>query len=151
LLSDEVVFVVGAAHPLARASALTRDDLQAHPLICGHSPAGEVRWFARSVFGRANPRLEFLRFPLTEAIMDAARAGMGVAVVSEWVAGSYLGGGDLLVKRLESGPLRRPWRVAYRRAFAEPALALAGVLATAAPRLPAGTASRSPRRRHLSA
>jgi DNA-binding transcriptional LysR family regulator len=43
------------------------------------------------------PKLSWL--PLTEAIADAARAGLGVAVLSEWIASGYLGGGDLIAKQ----------------------------------------------------
>jgi LysR family transcriptional regulator for metE and metH len=135
LFSDEVVFVVAASHPLARARAITRDDLQAYPLITANTPAAEARWFITSVFGRRKPRLQFLRFPLTEAIVDAARAGMGIAVLSEWIASGYLGGGDLVVKRLRSGPLRRPWRIAFRREATGTAERLLGALTSAPPRL----------------
>jgi LysR family transcriptional regulator for metE and metH len=137
LFTDEVVFVVGASHPLARARSITRADLRSHPLITAYTPAAEARWFLTSVFGRRKPRLEFLRLPLTEAIVDAARAGMGIAVLSEWVASGYLGGGDLVVKRLPTGPLLRPWRIAYRRESADAAERLIGALAGSVPRLQA--------------
>lgn len=135
LLSDEVVFVVAASHPLARKKALTRADLRAHPLITSPSPPAEARWFLASAFGRRAPKLAFLHFPLTEAVMDAARAGMGVAVLSEWMASGYLDAGDLVVRRLATGPLRRPWRIAYRREVALAAQRLASVLASSVPRL----------------
>jgi len=86
-------------------------------------------------FGRSVPKLTFLRFPLTEAVMDAARAGLGVVVLSEWMASGYLDAGDLVIRRLASDPLRRPWRIAYRREAALAAERLAGVLANSAPRL----------------
>jgi LysR family transcriptional regulator for metE and metH len=135
LFSDEIVFVVAASHPLGRARAITREDLLVYPLITANTPAAEARWFMASVFGRKKPRLRFLRLPLTEAIVDAARAGMGVAVLSEWIASGYLGGDDLVVKRLGSGPLRRPWRIAYRREAAATVERLIGSLTGAAPRL----------------
>lgn len=140
LFSDEVIFVVGASHPLARAKSITRDDLRHHPLITANTPAAEARWFIASVFGRQKPKLSFMHFPLTEAIMDAARAGMGIAVMSEWMASGYLGGGDLVMRRLASGPLRRPWRIAYRREAKGAAEHLAGALASAVPRLHAARA-----------
>jgi LysR family transcriptional regulator for metE and metH len=115
--------------------AITRDDLRAHPLITSQTPPAEARWFLRSVFGRHKPKLTFLRLPLTEAIIDAARAGMGIAVLSEWMASGYLAGGDLVVKRLPSGALRRPWRIAYRREAADVADRLASALANSVPRL----------------
>ncbi|KYF61944.1 LysR family transcriptional regulator [Sorangium cellulosum] len=135
LFSDEVVFMVSTAHPLAGRASITRDDLREHPLITGATPPAEVRSFMTAVFGRRRPRLEFLRFPLTEAIIDAARAGMGIAVLSEWMADGYLDGGDLAVKRLSSGPLRRPWRMAYRREAQDAAERLVTALDGSAPRL----------------
>jgi LysR family transcriptional regulator for metE and metH len=134
LLTDEIVFLVASSHPLAEAKALSRRDLTRHPLI-SHAPRAEAAWFLTTVFGRRPPKLAFLRFPLTEAIVDAARAGMGVAVLSEWMAGTYLGEGGLRSKRLDSGALRRPWHIAYRRDAAEPAERLRAVLAASAPRL----------------
>lgn len=135
LFSDEIVFILGASHPLANARALGRDDLRAFPLITSNTPPAEARWFLVSVFGRRPPKLTFMRLPLTEAIIDAARAGMGIAVLSEWMSSGYLGGGDLVVKRLASGALRRPWRIAYRRDAAPAAERLISALAGSAPNL----------------
>jgi LysR family transcriptional regulator for metE and metH len=135
LFSDEVIFVVAPSHPLAAAKSISRADLRAYPLITAHTPPAEARWFVTSVFGRQKPKLKFMHLPLTEAIIDAARAGMGIAVLSEWMASGYLGSGDLVVKRLASGALRRPWRIAYRREAADVAERLVGALASAAPRL----------------
>jgi len=136
LFADEVVFVLAARHPLAQARSITALQLQAAPLITGNTPAAEASWFVRSAFGRRRPKLQFLRFPLTEAIIDAARAGMGVAVLSEWIATGYLERGDLVVRRLASGPLRRPWRIAYREELSSVADRLKGALLSALPRLP---------------
>ena len=45
---------------------------------------------------------------------------MGIAILSEWIAAPHIGSGALVAKRLAAGPLRRPWRIAWRRE-AEPA------------------------------
>jgi LysR family transcriptional regulator for metE and metH len=136
LFADEIVFVVAANHPLARQSGLSLADLTQHPLITSsQTPDPERRWFFGQVFGRKQPRLQSLRFPLTEAIVDAARAGMGIAVLSEWIAGPYLQAGDLVAKRLKKRVLRRPWRIAFRREAAAGAQRLAAALEHAAPRV----------------
>jgi LysR family transcriptional regulator for metE and metH len=136
LFSDEIVFLVAAQHPLAARPALTRRQLTEHPLIIStQTPKPEQRWFLNGVFGRSLPQLEFLRFPLTEAIIDATRAGMGIAVLSEWIASGYLPSADLVVKRLEGKPLARPWRIAFRREASEGAAVLARALESAAPRV----------------
>lgn len=136
LFADEIVFLLSSAHPLARHPALTRRQLSEAPLISStHTPAPEKRWFLRAAFGKSKPQLEALHFPLTEAIVDAARAGMGIAVLSEWIASGYLPSHDLVVKRLARTPLHRPWRIAYRREASEGATLLARALQAAAPRV----------------
>jgi LysR family transcriptional regulator for metE and metH len=134
LFSDEVVFVIAASHPLAAKKHLTLADLKASSLLTGRTPDEEARWFMKNVFGRSKPRLRFERFPLTEAILDVARAGMGIAVLSEWIAAPHLSRGDLVAKRLEAGPLLRPWRFAWRRDVGGTALRLLAALELAAPR-----------------
>lgn len=133
LFADEIVFVVAPSHPLADRPTITRDDLRAARLLCGESPAAETAWFLARVFGRGRRPQPAERFPLTEALLDVARAGMGVAVLSEWIAAPHLARGGLVVKRLKSGPLRRPWRMAWRREAADAARPLLAALRPAAP------------------
>jgi LysR family transcriptional regulator for metE and metH len=142
LFSDEIVFVVAASHPLAQRPALTRRDLRDHPLITSTNAApAESSWLLAEVFGRSVPQLSFIKLPLTEAILDVARAGMGIAVLSEWVASAQLGT-DLVALRLATGPILRPWRIAYRPAFAEHARVLAQALEGSPPRLYAARRAR---------
>ena len=137
LFSDEVVFVLSPQHPLAEQRRISALQLRSAQLITGNTPAAEARWFVRAVFGRRRPKLRFLQLPMTEAIIDAARAGMGVAVLSEWMASGYFEHGDLVVRRLAKGPLKRPWRIAYRGELADIARRLSAALAGVAPRLQA--------------
>ena len=134
LFSDEIVFVVAADHPLADRAHLTVADLKLYTLISSsQTPEPEMRWFGTHVFGARPPALTTLRLPLTEAIVDAARAGLGIAVLSEWIASSYLDH-TLVAKRMKQ-PLRRPWRIAFRPAAADRARQLSAALAGMAPRL----------------
>ncbi|NVB80282.1 MAG: LysR family transcriptional regulator [Kofleriaceae bacterium] len=133
LFADEIVFIVAADHPLARRASITADDLRDYPLISSTAtPEPELRWFGAAVFG-SRPPTSRLRFPLTEAIVDAARAGMGVAVLSEWIAAPYLDS-SLVAKRLRK-PLLRPWRIAFRPEAADRARQLAAALGGLAPRI----------------
>jgi LysR family transcriptional regulator for metE and metH len=93
-----------------------------------------VRWFNSRVFGRARPRLRFQVLPLTEAILDLARAGMGLAILSEWIASPHLAKGDLVMRRLTSGPLERPWRIAWRREIGDAAHRLLSAIQATAPK-----------------
>jgi LysR family transcriptional regulator for metE and metH len=62
---------------------------------------------------------------------------MGIAVMSEWMASGYVerAASALVVRRLASGPLKRPWRIAYRDEFAPVAERLKEELRASAPRL----------------
>jgi LysR family transcriptional regulator for metE and metH len=135
LFSDEIVFVMAADHPLAERAHITAQDLAETTLISStNTPKPEVKFFLSAVFGRKPPPpLARLVLPLTEAIVDAARAGLGVAALSEWIAAPYLDR-TLIAKRMRK-PLRRGWRIAYRPDAADRARQLATALAGAAPRL----------------
>jgi LysR family transcriptional regulator, regulator for metE and metH len=148
LFSDEIVFVVAASHALAARPSITSRDLREHRLVTSNTPPAEAEWFLKQVFGRKRPKLDFLRFPLTEAIVDAARAGMGIAVLSEWIASVYLHQSDLVAKRFAPEELRRPWRIAFRDEAALVARSLASALQGSAPRVYASAPSilRSARR-----
>lgn len=135
LFADEIIFLMTPQHPLAEQRYLAPLALQKEQLITGNTPAAEARWFLRAAFGRRRPKLQFLHLPLTEAIIDAARAGMGVAVLSEWVANGYLERSELVVRRLAKGPLKRPWRIAYRAELESVAERLKAALVDVAPRL----------------
>jgi LysR family transcriptional regulator for metE and metH len=145
LFADEIVFVMAPQHPLAEHRQILPLALQKEQLITGNTPAAEARWFMRAAFGRRRPKLHFLHLPLTEAILDAARAGMGVAVLSEWVANGYVDRNDLVVRRLAKGPLKRPWRLAYREELVGVAERLKAALIGFAPRLPAYPSARAQR------
>jgi LysR family transcriptional regulator for metE and metH len=130
LFSDEIVLVLAASHPLAARKTLGAADLRTTTLLSPTVAPAAARWFTAHVFGQRPPtglRVQFL--PLTEAILDLARAGMGVAVLSDWIATPHLGRGDLVAKRLTGRPLRRPWRIAWRREVADAAGRLRTALA----------------------
>lgn len=139
LFEDEIVFVVAAGHPLAGKAALSRADLHRHRLLTTSPTRAEQRWFVDKAFGRSRPPPRVDQLPLTEAVVDMARAGLGVAILSEWVLAPHLhAGADLVVKRLARGALRRPWTLAYRREVAGPARRLGAAVAATAPRALAG-------------
>ncbi|MCP3059813.1 LysR family transcriptional regulator [Myxococcus sp. K38C18041901] len=133
LFHDELVFLVSPAHPLAARKTFTAEDLKAQTLLTSHTPTAQDVWFVNQIFGRERPRLRVERIPLTEAMLDLARAGLGVAVMSEWIAGPHLTRGDLVLRRLDSGPLERPWRIAWRKQAGDAAERLGKALLGLAP------------------
>jgi LysR family transcriptional regulator for metE and metH len=139
LFTDEIVFLVAEDHPLARRASLDVRDLTAYPLILSsQTPAPERAWFFGRAFGKKPPPSPHapIRLPLTEAIIDAARAGMGIAILSEWIASPYLEGrSGLVAKRLHGEPIARPWRIAFRKDLGDAPLRLAAAIEHAPPKV----------------
>lgn len=133
LFADEIVFVVGKSHPLAGARHIERSDLAESTLLIADARADDA-WFLKKVFGAKPPRLRAQRLPVTEALIELARAGAGIGVISEWIVGPHVKAGGLLAKRLARGPLLRPWHLAYRREIAKDVEPVLEALATLAPR-----------------
>ncbi len=115
LFEDELVFVAAAGHPLAVDDTFDPDALTEFDLL---APAvrTEDDWFMRQLYGRRRPRLRVRRLPITEAMVELARAGFGLAVLSEWIVDRYLQSPDhgLRVLRPTTGPLCREWSFVHR-------------------------------------
>lgn len=133
LFSDEVIFAVAPSHLLAAKRTLTPKHLTQNVLLAPQASPAEAQWFAQRVFGRKRPRVRMQRLPFTEAIVEVARAAMGIAVLSEWMVSPYLRSGALVACRLASGPLLRPWRFAFRPQVADAALRLRSALQASVP------------------
>ncbi|WP_266159841.1 LysR family transcriptional regulator, partial [Dyella silvatica] len=147
LFADEVVFVMAASHRLASRPALTQADLRGETLLTSRLPTRDMSWFNKPMHAMHEASLNYQVLPLTEAVIDFARANMGIGVLSEWIADPHLRRGDLLAKRLATGPLRRPWRLVWRKEVQANALRLLAVLERAAPRLKSLPALRQGRER----
>jgi LysR family transcriptional regulator, regulator for metE and metH len=141
LFTDELVFLVSKAHPLAAAVSLRPRDIAEHVLLAPNARS-EDGWFMREVFGARRPRLRVERLPVTEAIIELARAGLGIAVLSEWVAASYLHAPEsgLRALRLQKGPLRRRWRLAHQPEVASVVPHLVAAMGAARPLRPISSA-----------
>ena len=50
-----------------------------------------------------------LEFPLTEAILEVAAAGLGIGFVAHWAAKPYLQSRRLVARKLARGGYRRTW------------------------------------------
>ncbi|WP_314246592.1 LysR family transcriptional regulator [Streptomyces kutzneri] len=130
IVSERLVVAVPPDHPLARRRRVTLRDLVGHPVIC--MPAGTG---LRTVFDQAcaAQRLQpviALQAGAADAMADLAARGLGVAVLSESMAGSHrdrlgvrvLDDVDIpallcLVWRAPHGPAVRELLAHGRRAF----------------------------------
>jgi LysR family transcriptional regulator for metE and metH len=115
LIRDELVAVVAPDHRLAARSYLTPRDLAGEHLLLHVEPERStvVREFL-APSGIEARRISTLQ--LTEAVLETARAGMGVALVARWAAAPLLRAGALRAVRLGRRGLVRQWWATRRAA-----------------------------------
>lgn len=108
LFSDELYAVMRHDHPLADRSYLNPANFEDEALILY---AGKRHAFVDHVLAPAGVvpgRLRQVR--MTEAIVELARAGQGIAVLAGWVLNDLGSRHDLTAVRIGRGGYRRTWR-----------------------------------------
>lgn len=116
LFSDELVLIVPEAHALAKRRHVAAADLAGENVLTYDAPREQLDIFTRFFWpGGVEPQ-RITRVPLTEALIELVRGGVGVTALANWVLPTRLDG--LRVVRLTPKGIRRRWnavRLATRR------------------------------------
>lgn len=129
LFRDELVAAVAPDHPLANRNRLDPEDFRDQTLILHSDPDDSivVRTFLRPA-GVEPARI--LELQLSQAVLEATRAGIGITVMAQWAIAPQVESGRLAEVRLGEDGLRRAWyaAVAARRAEWPPIRSLVEML-----------------------
>ena len=113
LFNDEVVALVAASDPLAEKKFLRPQEFLDTTYIT-HS-----RNFSQSAFYESflkphdiRPK-KIIRVPITEAMIEIVREGLGCAVMSAWQAAPYIKKGGVKSIRITKSGLKRKWYIAH--------------------------------------
>lgn len=121
LFTDEMVVLVSRHHRWASQTSVSPRQLaDEHLLLYSSSP--EESFVLRRVFAPAGvtpARLSFIM--LTEAMIEMARAGLGVAVLPRWSAQSAIANRSVTALSITRRGIRRNWTAATLKAQTEPA------------------------------
>lgn len=114
LFTDEIVALMQPGSSLAGRAFLDAGDLEGSHLIMYPVPTESTLLFRQVLTpaGVAPARISRLR--LTEAILEMAREGLGVAILPRWSAEPYLRRRELRAVRLSEKGLHRRWRAVTR-------------------------------------
>lgn len=111
IFDDELVFVVSSQHPWASKNEIPLEEI-ANESFLVYAKNSETHRLIRHHFDTLGVKLRAtLSLGSMEAIKEMARIGIGVGIVSPWVAREELDKGQLVQVPIRKEPLRREWGV----------------------------------------
>jgi LysR family transcriptional regulator, regulator for metE and metH len=120
LFSDELVAVVAKDHPWAEAKEIAIKEFR-HIHLLAYSASPMDSDFVREILIPAGVvPLKVSGIQLTEALLEFARACLGVAVVARWTVGNLSKSGELVAIRIGQNGLHRNWKAVWMRNHPKP-------------------------------
>jgi LysR family transcriptional regulator for metE and metH len=120
LFNDEMVAIVAKGHPLARRRWVSPEELAAEHVLVYSSVPEESFLFQRVLgpLGLRPAKVSFIM--LTEAMIELARAGMGIGILPRWSAQRAIGSGAVVALSITKKGLRRRWMAGTLAAQPDP-------------------------------
>jgi LysR family transcriptional regulator, low CO2-responsive transcriptional regulator len=114
-LSDELVVVAPAGHPLAGKRGLSLRDLAGEPFIMREASSGS-RWSLEKEARKSGAKLiAAMELGSNGAIKHAVESGLGLAVISRYACALEFSSGRLVELAVRGFPIRRDWHIVHLR------------------------------------
>ncbi|MFO0554629.1 MAG: LysR family transcriptional regulator [Polyangiaceae bacterium] len=115
ILDDEWAVVVPPEHPLAVRAWVSPRALGEHRVFAHAAPRSDLERLRSLVAKERAPLPRVTTLPTTELVVDCARAGLGVGLLSRWTVSPWVARGDVLARRFSREGLREKWVALSRR------------------------------------
>src|SRR5262245_14869539 len=119
LFEDEFVAVMATDHPLVSRSFVTARDFADQNVILYVSP-DESTLFEKVLRPAGIAPARVSTVPLTEAIIEMVKAGLGVSVLARWAVEEQIAAGKIVARPLTRRGLHRQWQAVTIRQDAAP-------------------------------
>jgi DNA-binding transcriptional LysR family regulator len=114
-ISDELVVVAPAGHPLSTKRGLSLKDLADQPFVMREATSGS-RWSLEKAARKAGAKLTVaMELGSNGAIKHAVESGLGLAVLSRYACALELSSGRLVELDVRGFPIRRDWHIVHLR------------------------------------
>jgi DNA-binding transcriptional LysR family regulator len=114
-VSDELVVVAPAGHPLAKKPGLSLKAIAGEPFVM-REPSSGSRWSLEKAARKAGARLTVaMELGSNGAIKHAVESGLGLAVLSRYACALELASGRLVELDVRGFPIRRDWHIVHLR------------------------------------
>lgn len=113
LFQDEMVAVVPPDHVWSNRSEVSARDFEGQALI-NHGPLETTSIYQDVLQPASVLPARCITLPLTEAIIQAVRSGVGISVLARWLVAPDLEAGTLRELRIGKRGLKRTWYAAVR-------------------------------------
>ncbi len=107
LFTDELLLVVPSGHPLAQRTHVTAEDLAREHLLTYDAPREQLDLFTRVFWPAGVEPRRVSNVPLTEALVELVRGGLGVTAMASWMLPARPKG--LRTVRIMPKGIRRQW------------------------------------------
>ncbi|HLH54700.1 MAG TPA: LysR substrate-binding domain-containing protein [Verrucomicrobiae bacterium] len=115
LFTDELQFIVGAQHPWARAGRVDRAEIPRQNYILYNKKSITFRLIEEYFRAEEMMLNTVIELGSMEAIKELVKLGLGVSVVSPWIAKKEIEEGSVMPLALGRRRLRRRWGILHWR------------------------------------
>lgn len=115
LFEDEWTVIVAPSHSLAARPYVSLVELGRETLFAHDAPRSDVERLRDLIATERAPMPRAVLVPLTDALVELVKAGLGVAIVSRWAVAPWEARGEIVARRLTRAGLAETWSAVYRR------------------------------------
>jgi LysR family transcriptional regulator for metE and metH len=120
LFEDELVAVVAPSHPFAPRAFIEADDFADEHLIVYRAERADSFIFSRVLGPAGVEPARVSQVPLTEAILELVKAGLGISVMARWAIEPAIKTGAVRAIRITRRGVRRAWTAVTLKDRVEP-------------------------------